>query len=126
MCPNRAFNNKINRLHERCLRLIYNDRRSSFEDPLEKDNSVSIYHKKLQAVAIEMFKVYTKTSPDIMQKVFLVKKQVNYNLGNQTDFEIPQVKSVNYGLESIRVLGPKIWESLPNDLKSKELVDNSH
>ena len=41
---------------------------------------------------------------------------------NQTDFVIPQVKSVNHGLESIRFLGPKIWESLPNVLKNKESV----
>ena len=48
-----------------------------------------------------------------MQEVFLVKEQGNYNLRNQTDFVIPKVKCVNYGSESIRVLGPKIWESLP-------------
>ena len=57
-----------------------------------------------------------------MQKVFLVKEQGNYNLQNQANFVIPQVKSVNYGLESIRVLGPKIWERLPNDLKNKESI----
>ena len=124
MCHNRTYKNKINRLHERCLRLIYNDKRSSFEDLLEKDNSVSIHHKNLQALAIEMFKVHTKTSPEIMQEVFQVKEQGNYNLRNQTDFVIPQVKSVNHGSESIRFLGPKIWESLPNDLKNKESVDS--
>ena len=91
---------------------------------MEKDNSVSIHYKNLQALAIEMFKVHTKTSPEIMQEVFLVKEQGNYNLRNQTDFVIPEVKSVNYGLESIRVLGPKIWESLPNDLKNRESVDS--
>ena len=36
MCHNRTNNNKINRLHERCHRLIYNDKKSSFEDLLEK------------------------------------------------------------------------------------------
>ena len=30
MCHSRTCNNKINRLHERCLRLIY-DKNSSFE-----------------------------------------------------------------------------------------------
>ena len=123
-CHNRTYNNKINKLRERCLRLIYNDKRSSFEDLLEKDNSVSMHHKSLQALAIEKFKAHTKTSPEIMQKVFLVKEQGNSNLRNQTDFVIPPVKSVNYGLESIRVLGPKIWESFPNDLKNKVSADS--
>ena len=124
MCHNRIDKNKINTLHKRCLQLIYNDKRSSFEDLLEKDNSVSIHHKNLQALAIEMFKVHTKTSPEIMQEVFLVKEQGNYNLRNQTDFVIPQVKRANYGLENIWVLRPKIWESLPIDLKIKELIDS--
>ena len=55
---------------------------------------------------------------------FPVKEQGNHNLRNQTNFLIPQVKSVNDGFESIRVLGPKIWESLPNDLKNKESADS--
>ena len=42
MCHNRTYNNKINGLHERCLQVIHNDKHSSFEDLLEKDNSVSI------------------------------------------------------------------------------------
>ena len=98
-------------LHERSCRLIYNDKRSSFEDLLEKDISVSIHQKNLQALAIEMFQVHTKTSPEIIQDVFQVKDQGNYNLRNQTDFVIPQVKSVNRGLESIWLLGPKIWKT---------------
>ena len=110
MC-HRTYNNKINRLHEKCLPLIYNDKRSSFESLLEKDNSVSIHHKNLEALAMEMLKLYTKTSPEIMQETFLVKEQGNYNLRNQTDFVIPQVKSVNRGLESIWLLGPKIWKT---------------
>ena len=59
-----------------------------------------------------------------MQEVFQVKEQGNYNLENQTDFVIPWVKSVNHGLESVRFLEPKIWESFPNGLKNKELFDN--
>ena len=62
MCHNKTYKNKINRLLEKCLRLIYNDKRSSFDDLLEKDNSVFIHYKNLQALAIKMFKVHTKTS----------------------------------------------------------------
>ena len=120
MCHNRTYGNKINRLLGKCLPLIYNDKRSSFESLLEKDNSVSIHHKNLQALAMEMLKLYTKTSPEIMQETFLVKEQGNYNLRNQTDFVIPQVKSVNCGLECIRFLVPKKWERLSNGLKNKE------
>ena len=128
MRHNRTYKNKISRLHEICLRLIFTDKRSSLKDLLKKDNSVPIYQKSLQALAIEMFQVHTKTSPEIMHGVFLVKEQGNDNLRNKRDFVIPQDKSVNYVLEIIWVLEPKIWENLSNDLKNKNrmIFQNSH
>ena len=124
MCHIERIIIKENRLNERCLQLIYDDKRASIEHLLEKDHSFSINHKNLQALAIEMFEIHTKTSPEVMQEVFLVKEQGIYSLWNQTDFLIPQVKRANYGLKNIQVLGPKIWESLTNDLKNKVLVDS--
>ena len=47
-------NNEINRLHERCLRLVYNNKKLPFENLLDKDISVSIHHKNLRSLAIEM------------------------------------------------------------------------
>ena len=47
MCHNRMTNRKINKLHERCLCIIYNDKQSSFKMLLEKDSSVSIYDKNI-------------------------------------------------------------------------------
>ena len=66
MCHNRTNDRKINRLHERCLRIIYNDKQSSFIELLEKDNSVSIHQRNLQVLAIEMFKVSNGLSPVLM------------------------------------------------------------
>ena len=65
-----------------------------------------------------MFKVYTKTSPEIMQEVFQIKDQGHYFLRKQRDFVIKTVKSVNYGLESIRFVGQKIWKSLDFQLRN--------
>ena len=44
MCHSRANNGKINRLHERCLQIVYSDKQLSFETLLEKDTSVSVYN----------------------------------------------------------------------------------
>ena len=54
MFHSRNLNNKINRLHECCLRVIYNDKTSCFGQLLENDNSVSIHHRNIQTLAIEM------------------------------------------------------------------------
>ena len=43
MFHNRTANRKINRLHERCLCIIYNDKQPSFKMLLEKVSSVSIH-----------------------------------------------------------------------------------
>ena len=56
MCHNRTNNNEINRLHERCLRLIYNEKKTSFKDLLEIDGSVSIHHRNLRTLAVEFLR----------------------------------------------------------------------
>ena len=56
------MNNKFNRLHERCMRLIYGDKMSSFEELLEQDKSVSIHTRNLQMLTREILKVYQNMS----------------------------------------------------------------
>ena len=57
MFHSRGLNNKINRIHERALRITYNDKSSSYGELLAKDNSVTILHTKIRALAMEIYKV---------------------------------------------------------------------
>ena len=70
MCHNRTKNNKINKLHERYLRLLYNDKISSFHDLLEKDGSVSFHHRNVRALATEMYRIYDGMAPEIVTEIF--------------------------------------------------------
>ena len=59
MFHNRTLNNKINRLHERALRIVYNEDLgddASSKDLLVKDDSVKIHHRNLQRLALEQVK----------------------------------------------------------------------
>ena len=72
----------MNGLHERYLRVIYNDAHSCYDELLNLDNVLSILHKNLQILATEMFRVYTGLTTDILNEVFPLKAPPNYNLRN--------------------------------------------
>ena len=72
-CPlfhSRSLNNKVNKLHEWALRLVYKDENLTFPELLEMDNSVSVHHKNLQRLAIEMYKAKNNISSKPMQTLF--------------------------------------------------------
>ena len=101
MCRNRTNNNKINRPHERRLRLIYNDKKSSFKDLLEKGGSVSVHYRNLRTVAVELVKVLKGLSPVIFAEAFPLRQQSQYNMRNYSYLAMPWTKTVNHGLESL-------------------------
>ena len=57
MIYNRKLNKKINKFHERALRIVYGDHKTSFSEFLNIDKSVSIHQKNLQYLLIEIYKV---------------------------------------------------------------------
>ena len=70
MFHSRKLNNKINKLPERCLRIVYNNNTLTYEELLETNNSVLVYSRNVQALAIKLYKVMNGFSSDIMKDVF--------------------------------------------------------
>ena len=110
------LNNKINRIHERALRLVYQNN-LSFSELLNLDNSVTVHQKNLQVLVTEIYKVKNGIAPEIMKDIFELQNP-SYNLGlSRNQFRTENIKTVHYGLQSVRYLGPKIWELVPNNFK---------
>ena len=73
MCHSRINNTKINKLHKRCLRIIYNDKMSSFKNLLENDDSASVHNRNLQVLAADILKINRGISSFIMKGIFVPK-----------------------------------------------------
>ena len=127
MIHNRGLNNKINHIHERALHIVCNDSSASFEDLLNKDESVTIHQSNLQQLAIEIFKVKIGIAPIIMNEMFTFVENNIYNLRSGMHLSRINVHSTQYGTESIGCRGAKIWDLAPvhmKDLKTLSTFKN--
>ena len=118
MFHNRRHNNKINYLHERMLRIVYKEYKSSFAELRSEDKSFTVHHKNVQKVASEMHKIKNELCPKIMLDLF---EEVThpYNLRNLRGLICGsyKIKTVRYGTETITYLGPKIWSIIPDKIR---------
>ena len=53
-----SLNNKINDVHEKALRIVYSDYKSTFREPLDKDASFSVSHRNIQTLAMEIYNIF--------------------------------------------------------------------
>ena len=71
MFHSRRLNNKVDSIHEDALRITFNDKSSTFQELLDKDNSVTIHRRNIRALATEIYKVLQGYSPAILNEVFI-------------------------------------------------------
>ena len=105
MFHGRIVNKKINHLHERALHIVYKDYISSFEDL--KGINLTIHHRNIQSLAIELFKVKQNHSNSMLSNIFPTRS-ISYNLRSQTDFIRSNASTSQYGLNSIRCFASKV------------------
>ena len=115
MFHSRSLNNRINRIQERALRIVYYDNLSTFNELLLRDVSVTVHERNIQILAVELYKVINDLAPDIMMEVFAKKQSSKYCTG--FPFQSRNVRSVSYGMDTLSFLGPKIWSIVPIEIK---------
>ena len=93
------------------LRVVHNNANLAFQQLLEKDNSFTIHERNLQKHAVKH-----NISPLPGLENFESKAN-SYNLRYNREWEVPKVRTVNNGTETIRYREPKTGELLPEDMR---------
>ena len=117
----RRSNNMINRIHERSLRIAYNDYISDFNSLLKKDNSVTIHQRNIQALTIEIHKTIHKQNPSFMENIFSIR-QHKYSTGMQ-NLVHPKPRTVTYGTETFGYKGNQIWNTIPTKIQNNSDIN---
>ena len=101
MFHGRTLNNKINKLHERAMRIVYKNESLTFDELLQLDNSVTVHQKNLQKLATEMYKAKHRISPIPMQELFS-EQTITHDLRNKRCWQFPRL------IRYIMDLNPKV------------------
>ena len=109
MFYSRHIDSRINKLHERALRVVYKDENLTFEQLLEKDNSFKIHDRNLQRLSLLMFKVKNNVCPAPIQEMF------KFENGK---WIIPKIRTERMGRKTLRYFGPTIWNLLPDEMET--------
>lgn len=123
MFHSRKMNSKINRLHERSLRLLYKDDISTYQQLLKRAGSFTIHQRNIQSLAIEMFKVKNNIGPELLNEVFVKRVYNGPALRSVSDFVKPRINSVHFGEDSLQNFGCNIWNIIPCDIKNSCNLD---
>ena len=107
-------NSKIEKIHERALRIIHCDYSSSYEELLNMTGASTCLASRLKTLTLEVFKSVTNRNPTPLSDLFIVK-DTNYDLRQKLRLIQPKRETSRYGLRSFSYLGAKLWNELPID-----------
>ena len=101
---------------------MYCDKHSSYGQLLSMAWLSALHNRRLQDLAILMYKVKNNMCPTYISTLF-EQLAIKYKLCNH-DFTIPRFNAVSFGKPSIRYMGPKVWSSVPSNVKKTSTLSS--
>ena len=105
---------------KKVMRIITFSKFDEHSSPIFKSlNIIKLFNLVTLSTAIFMFKFKKKLLPSIFNTLFITVNEVhNYNTRSaaKQSFYLPKART-NYGLFNIRFRGPKIWNSISEEIK---------
>ena len=111
---------KVEKIHERLLRFLYgNIFNTSYEGLLQLSGKTSMFVSRLKCLCTEIYKTINNINPKYMKNIFY-RSTLRRSTIYIYNIDVQKHNQVSFGKNSLRVLGPAIWNVLPNDMKSSE------
>ena len=107
--------NKLERINERALRILFNDFSAPYDELLNRNNSPTILKSRLRLMTLEVFKCIKSLGPLCLNDMFQIKP-LEYDMRNSTKVLQPMRKTSKFGLRTVSYVGAKLWNSLPHNL----------
>ena len=80
---------------------------------------------RLRALCIEIYKTMKQLNPVFMPKIFSFKSSTNLSRSQRNPHNLMHYRpnQTTFGTNSLRALGPKTWNGLPNEMKSARNIN---
>ena len=114
---------KVEKVNKRALRVILKNYTSSYPELLALSKTNCIYVQNLHIILVECFKYVNGISPISLGNVFIPRDH-NYHTRGIQRLQLPQASSETHGINSFSYQAPKLWNSLPDDMKAAENVND--
>ena len=100
--------------------MVLDDYESDYETLLQKTNMSTLQIIRIKTSATEIFKTFHSLNPIYMNEIFQTNPSITRNLRSRNNLVTHRYNSVTYGKNSLRILGPTIWNHLPDEYKTAE------
>ena len=106
---------KVERLNERAIRFVFRDKYTSYSKLVNALGLSSLKQQRLIEITLSIFNaVHNSLALKCIQNMIVHRKNASYNLRGDYILSLPKPKSITYGLNSVRYIVPKLWNSIPN------------
>ena len=107
---------RLERLHERALRYVYNDFCNGYDSLCSKIGYLLSCRGK-QDMLLIIFRALKNSMPQYIQFLFNIRENKKH-LRGKNKLVLPVAKTTTYGLKSTYYIAAKAWNSLPDNLRS--------
>jgi hypothetical protein len=118
MFINKTNMEKLEKTNKRAMRFVSNRNNMSYEDMCSHEKQLSVRKRCMKTVAVLMYKLRKNLAPGFLNDLITLQ-ETQYDMRDNEKFVMPQYNTVQFGKNSIKYFGAKLWNTLPLRIKEK-------
>ena len=112
---------KMKKIQKRALRMVLDDCESGYETLLQSKAKMQFLHVSgINPLAIKIYNTLHSLNPSYISEIFKEKSTGRCRLRSKYKLTVQRYNTVTFGRNSLRILGPKIWNHLPREFITAE------